>query len=302
MDTAIAIFAFNRPRHLKRMLESLELNSQITKLDVHIFVDGARHEADDIAVNQTVAVAESWQGGKTKKVVVSPRNKGLAKSLREGVSQVLREFDSIIVIEDDLILNPDFLDFMISGLRAFQSDRRVVSVQGYGYPIDLTSSSPYFLRGAGSWGWATWRDRWEAANWDAQSILHKLKSEKLIRQLDFGGTYFYSQMLRKQIGGKIDSWAVPFYCDAFSKGLLSLYPAVSLVENGGMDGSGTHEGSDLASTYSVRTGTNELVLQDIEIVESSEAREMLTKFFRSTFGLRARWRRIIHRIWDSRKI
>ncbi len=47
-------------------------------------------------------------------------------------------------------------------------------------------------------------------------------------------------MLREQIAGRKDSWAVRWHAACFLDDLYTLYPGRSLVENIGNDASGTH--------------------------------------------------------------
>ena len=47
-----------------------------------------------------------------KRVIIeeSSKNKGLAKSIIEGVSEIINQYGKAIVVEDDLITAPDFFD------------------------------------------------------------------------------------------------------------------------------------------------------------------------------------------------
>lgn len=295
--TPIAIFAFNRPEHLRRMLLSLDQSMPATnRYEFWFFIDGPRFEDERKLVSETIAVAQSWSSGRTSFIVPSLTNKGLAASVRQGITQVLKEYESVIVLEDDLILQSGCIQYLSWGLRLFKMDNRVASVQAYSYPLNLESELPYFMRGAGSWGWATWADRWQRARWDSEEILADLRCRSLIKELDFDGKYFYSAMLKEQIEGKIDSWAVPFYCDTFAKGLLSVYPSKSLVINGGMDGSGTHEGEGLAKKFNSSEGKFSVPNVELVVEESLAARRELTKFFAHAFGLRNRLGRLTLRL------
>ena len=53
-------------------------------------------------------------------------------------------------------------------------------------------------------------------------------------------SYDFVSMAKAQLDGKIDSWAIYWYFSVFQKNGLTLYPATSLVQNIGFDGSGTH--------------------------------------------------------------
>ncbi len=75
-------------------------------------------------------------------------------------------------------------------------------------------------------------------------MLDELKSRKLEKEADFNNSYGFTQMLKDQIKGKNNSWAVRWYMSAFLKDMLTLYPGKSYVQNIGNDDSGTHCGND----------------------------------------------------------
>jgi hypothetical protein len=75
-------------------------------------------------------------------------------------------------------------------------------------------------------------------------LLNKLVDSKQTKEFDFDGSRPYTQMLRDQINGKTNSWAVRWYASAFLANKFTLYPGKSLVSNTGGDGSGTNTGFD----------------------------------------------------------
>ena len=58
-------------------------------------------------------------------------NKGLAKSIIDGVSNMLNRYSRVIVLEDDLRTTPNFLDFMNQSLDFYENNRAIQSVSGY---------------------------------------------------------------------------------------------------------------------------------------------------------------------------
>jgi hypothetical protein len=46
--------------------------------------------------------------------------------------------------------------------------------------------------------------------------------------------------LKQQVKGKSDSWGIQWYLSVFNASGLVLYPPITLVQNIGHDGSGTH--------------------------------------------------------------
>ena len=146
------------------------------------------------------------------------------------------------MLEDDLLTSPYFLDFMNEGLSIYEEDEKVISIHGYVYPISEKLPETFFLRGADCWGWATWKRGWDLFEPDGGLLLNKLEESKQTEEFDFNRSYPYTQMLKDQINGKTNSWAVRWYASAFLQNKYTLYPGKSLVSNIGGDGSGTNTG------------------------------------------------------------
>lgn len=207
-----------------------------------------------------------------------PHNFGLARSIIEGVSTVLATHESVIVLEDDMETSPHFLAYMNGALDRFKTDERVISVHGYVYPVDQPLPEAFFLHGADCWGWATWRRGWNLFNEDGRALLEQLRQRQLLKSFDFNGSYPYSKMLKDQINGKNDSWAIRWYASAFLAKKLTLYPGRSLVHNIGNDDSGTHCGN--STNLDVAVSQTPISLEKVSVTPSAAARSAIEKFFR----------------------
>ena len=286
----IALFVYNRPVHVRHTVEALLRNLGAESSDLIVFSDDARTPDILASVEVVRAYLRTIKGFRSITIHHRPCNFGLAKSVIDGVTRVLQEYDRLIVLEDDMETSPHFLGYMNEALERFSEDERVISIHGYVYPVQKPLPETFFLEGADCWGWATWRRGWRLFNQDGQALLDELKRRDLVHNFDFNGAYLYSKMLKSQIDGKNDSWAIRWYASAFLEGKLTLYPGRSLVRNIGNDNSGTHCGdntiydSDLSST-AISEFTS-------DIAPSSEGRAAFEAYFRSVqVGLRSRmWR------------
>jgi len=169
-------------------------------------------------------------------------NKGLAKSIIGGVGQVMEAYGRCIVIEDDVITNPYFLTYMNECLRYYEQDKTIFSIAGFTYPLKSLEKYPhdiYLSYRSCSQAWGCWKDRWDSIDWEVKDFAELQKSRKKRRQFNRGGNDLY-RMLRHQMRGERDSWAVRF-CYAQSKqDLYAVYPRQTMTLNIGEDGSGTH--------------------------------------------------------------
>ena len=241
----IALFTFKRPEHTRRTLEALARNPEFARSELHVFCDGSRRADEDSAVLATREVVRRWPHS-AKTVHESPVNRGLAASIIDGVSRLCAAHGRVIVVEDDLVVAPVFLDFLNRALDRYADDARVMQISGHMFPVDLsgTDSDAVFLPFTTSWGWATWQRAWAQFDPFMQAFDQVAGDRALRRRFDLDNAYPYFAMLKKQKAREIDSWAIRWYLSVFMRDGIALYPQRSLVSNEGFDGSGTNCGVD----------------------------------------------------------
>jgi hypothetical protein len=247
----IALFVYKRPEHANRTIEALARNSLAERSELVIFSDGPKTPADIAKVEEVRAMAAGVKGFATVQLVAAQANQGLARSIIGGVTRLTEERGRVIVVEDDLETSPHFLGYMNDALERYADQPRVAAVSGYHPPMDVALPETFFQRDAECWGWATWQRSWSKFETDGAKLLSALKQRDLLYYFDQNGTYPYADMLRGQIAGANDSWAVRWRAHVILNDLLSLYPGRSLTRNIGNDGSGTHSGAAETATDTV---------------------------------------------------
>lgn len=238
----IIIFAFNRPDSLKATVEFLKINPEALESDLFIYVDGARDNkrGEKEKVLEVREFCKSIKGFKSITCNFSDSNKGLGPSIISGVSEVINKYGAAIIIEDDLLVQPNFLKFINKGLEEYRSYNEIWSICGYTNKIKVPSNyeyDAYFCPRSSSWGWATWADRWNSVDWTFGKWEEWSKMRKDFNK--WGGSDCFS-MLEGCRDGKNKSWAIRFCFNQFLQNKLSLFPVKSLVRNEGFDGYGTN--------------------------------------------------------------
>ena len=247
LDIAIAVFVYKRPQHTATMLASLVGASDETPLPLYVFADGPKTAADIGPVKETRRLVEDLPWAAKKDIRFADTNRGLANSVIAGVSEVLRNHTAAIVVEDDLVLSQFALGYFVQALRRYRHAAAVGSISGFAHPpsrLRIPRYYPYdtyFLRRNSSWGWATWRDRWGCVDWSI-ARWERLRRDPFAVGLMRSVSDDLPRMLDDQLNGRIDSWAVLFTLHHFLRGLFSLTPVHSYVDNIGADGTGTHSG------------------------------------------------------------
>jgi hypothetical protein len=235
----IGFFCFNRPDHAAKTLAALAANPEARASDLHVFVDGPRHDRDTGAVTRMRLLAAEIRGFASVTVHARVENQGLYAAITSGVGELMRKHGRVIVVEDDVLVSSHFLAYMNQGLDQFQDDPRVGSI--HGYCPDLPDLPEYFfLRGADCWGWASWANRWALFQPDARALLRSLEHQGLVDEFCRSHGYRSLKLLCDRAAGKNQSWAILWHASLFLAGAHTLHPGRSFVTNIGNDGSGVH--------------------------------------------------------------
>jgi hypothetical protein len=245
INAPIVLFAYNRPIHTQKVLDSLALCEESIQSDIYIYCDGAKDNVDEMGLKNIHQVRQIVNSeNRFKKVVVTEqsKNKGLANSIIDGVTEVVNKYGKIIVIEDDLIVSKGFLNYMNQALLMYENEPKVGCIHAWNYFFTNIEDfeSTFFLKGADCWGWATWKSSWELFNPDARFLLNQIVSNKQEFEFNRKNTHKFTQMLQDQIEGKVNSWAIRWHASLFCNDKYCLHPTKSLVNNIGFDDLATH--------------------------------------------------------------
>lgn len=293
----IILFVYNRPEHVHRNIESLLRNELAAESDLFIYADAAKDKSSETAVNQVRDYIKNITGFKSIHIIEREKNWGLAQNVIDGVTTLVNQYGKIIVLEDDLIVSPYFLQFMNDALETYKDTPEIGHIQACDFTHDPSLPDTFLIRWTGSWGWATWDRAWKYFNPNGKELLKQLEEQKLTHKFDFNGNYPFTRMLRRQIKGENNSWAIRWNASLFLKGILSLNVGKSLVQNEGFDGSGTNCGG--GKLYSSQLWMNPLpVIPIFPLVENQSARKAFERYYHRTNCF---WAKAIRRIKRSLK-
>lgn len=281
----IVLFVYNRPWHTEQVVNSLQKCELANESDLYIFADGPKNSATDdvkIKISKVRKYIHSIKGFRSIHFDEAETNRGCANSIIHGVSKVIEQLGKAIVVEDDIVAHPFFLRFMNEALDFYEGDKRIFCIsatmerftipQDYKYDVFLTHRT-------GSWGWATWDDRWKTVDWEMGNYpIINCPTKKRIKQLCQGGDDLWL-MLNMQLRGEIDAWDIRYLYNMVIQKKLCLRPIKSLVTNIGMDGSGIHcgnDGANLLPLYNHET-------YDINLIQSPKLNNQITRNIQDIF-------------------
>lgn len=277
--TPVALFAYRRPRHLKEVVAALQRNPLSAGTDLYVFCDAPRDDAAVPGCREVRRFVRSIKGFRSLHVIERDRNFGLSASVISGVTELCDARGRAIVLEDDIVVSPHFLAYMNDALCSYQEEEKVMSIGGYMFPVEHPLPETFFFRVTDCWGWGVWKRTWKLFQADGGELLAEIERRGLRNEFDLGGAYDYCGMLRAQVRGENDSWAVRWYATALLSGRLTLYPGRSLTMNIGHDGSGTH--GRLPPDYATTPSAEPVRVVRIPVEEDALAVSTISEFLRS---------------------
>ena len=245
----VVIFGYNRVDKLEKCIQALMKCEEVEHTEVFLYIDGPRDQTDEKAVNDVKEYANKLKGQSWFRNIIirsQKKNKGLAESVIAGITEVINLYGRVIVLEDDIIVTPDFLLFMNGALDAFENDKKVWSISTNTLSDDKIRSCRedvlWTYRGE-CWGWASWVDRWNKVDWKVCDYEEFMNSKKSQKMFNLGGRDM-TQLLRMQHDGKISSWAIRWCYQEFKENMITVFSKYPKSYNIGLDGSGTNCGGE----------------------------------------------------------
>lgn len=242
----IVFFAYNRPGHTRQTLEALSKNRLANESSVYIFIDGQKTgtSAKTIAnIEEVKKVAAEKQWCKEVHIIADVTNKGLLRSLVDGITKTVNEFGKVIVLEDDVLVSAGFLEYMNDALDFYEHTDKVMHISGYsraGLQAATIKETTYFFYHTSCWGWATWKRAWDKFNPDPIAVKKAISAKGNIKKLNMDGTFEFFWGLKAIAEGRYQSWNTIWHSLVFLNDGLCLHPTQTLVTNIGHDGSGVN--------------------------------------------------------------
>lgn len=276
----VVLFVYNRPEHTKKTLDALAANKYASQTDLIVYSDAAKNLSAEESVRQVRQIISQYASLFANVSIVEREiNCGLAKNIIEGVTQVINQYDQVIVLEDDIVTSPSFLEFMNSALSKYKNSEQVWHISGWNYPIDSDGlSETFFWRTMNCWGWATWADRWQHFTKDPQRLVQSWSKDE-IKRFNLDGKYNFWSQVTANAQGKLNTWAIFWYATIFKHHGLCLNPVQSYVANIGHDGSGENCGT--ADPYQVQLSAKNVTYWSDTITENPQAVSRIKAFYQS---------------------
>ena len=225
----IILFVYNRPTLTQQTVQALQDNILASQSHLIIYSDGP-HVKNDPDVAAVRSYIRTITGFKSIDIKERDKNYGLAKNIIEGVTATVNNHQKAIILEDDLITSKFFLQYMNDALAVYENDENVWSIGACNFFIDKASlTDSFFSPIPDTWGWATWKSRWDNFEENSEYLYKELERKNLKHSFNINGKYPFTHMLKQQSEGKISSWAIRWQASAYLHNAYTLYPKYSLT-------------------------------------------------------------------------
>lgn len=241
--TIIAVFCYKRAAKLKASMEALLKNPECSEMDIVFFSDGARSEKDKAGVDATREYVASLTGFRNIYKQFREKNLSTGPNFEQGITWLCQNYDQFIVVEDDLVVTPNYLRYMLDALDFYREAKNVFTISGFafqlnkeGYPYDTVMHERFSC-----YGWASWSDRVRNVVWDPIKLKSMMqRSPQFKTRLDREGMDLY-RILKKQLSGAISTWDIQMQVHVAENGLKVVYPVISKTSNIGFDNESTNQ-------------------------------------------------------------
>lgn len=248
------VIAFSRLEGIQRLLGSI--NPAEIEV-IYIAIDGPTSTEIEDTQTQIVRLLDSYCTSNSIRLEVWKRdsNLGVAAAIISALDWFFSHEDFGIILEDDLIIHEDFIEFVLENQFQLKNDE-VLLISGDQFDqINQLKRDKNWTNYPLIWGWATSKRKWEEMR---HGILHA-KPPLFRRPLSKVENFWRVGTLRVR-SREIDTWDIPLVYFMLQNRKLCLTPNKNLISNLGNDQFASHTGSD---TFPLNLPTEKLDASDV---------------------------------------
>ena len=235
---------YRRPKNTKLILNILK---KFKQKNIFVFNDGLKIKKHYDSHSETRKIILDFKKKNYASLIFPNKNLTQKYNLPYAISHIFKKYDRVIVLEDDCIPNKSFFKFCNLLLEKYKNDNRISQISGNNFlnfkKFKRRNQESYFFSNfTSSWGWATWRDRWNL-HYDIDiKIWPKVKKEKWLNDILINkkSIKFWSKAFDRRYKALDDDWDRPWTLVNLINNRLNIFPSKNLVSNIGDDNFALH--------------------------------------------------------------
>ncbi len=244
MKSSVTLIFFNRPDTLKEVFNQVK---QAKPPKLFLVQDGPRegNENDIVNIQKCRDVVADIDWACEVFTNYSDVNLGCGVRPQSGITWVLSQVESTIVLEDDCVADLSFFDFCDEMLERYKDDQRISYISGLNHfeEWDFGGSSYGFTKSGAIWGWATWRRAWKSYDYQlddandsyVEKIVKKMYPDGDARVAAWKAT---NELVKDNV--KISYWDTQWGFIKYTQNQLVIVPKYNLICNIGVGNTSTH--------------------------------------------------------------
>jgi hypothetical protein len=284
MFAPVTLFVYNRLDTTRKTVYNLALNELAPETDLIIYSDGGKDEVSWGKVYKLRSYLKTINGFKSVTIIERDENYYLEKNIIEGVTEVINKYGKVIVLEDDILTNKYYLNYMNDALTLYENKLRVMHVSSLNHFDIHTGYDANFTSLMEGWGWGTWKNRWSLFKHfkSKTEALHGL-SEEDFNKIEYGGRF---KCLHTLDYNPIP-WDICWMIAIYKNNGLCLEPSYPLSQNIGLYNGTHYNNSRLLGRYKYDKPfvTVEIKKFPSEIENNEEVETLLNTSFEG-FGMK----------------
>ena len=241
----ILVMVYDRLDSFKKCITSLQNCKESAESVLYISSDAAYRTQDVEKIDAIRDFIQTVSGFKKIVQILQNENKGLNNAYYESINLIFKEHDTFIFLEDDIVVAPDFLKFMNSGLKFYKTDNKVISISGFSHGVfydfeESLKSKVYFTNRWCPWGFASWKEKMQnVPDLSLEALKADLNDKAFVKKLNAIGIDLFTAFQRKLY--KKDPLLLDYrYVHHMVKNnLYTVTPYTTKTFNIGNDGQGT---------------------------------------------------------------
>ena len=241
----ILVMVYDRLECLKECIESLQNCQESTESVLYISSDAAFKTNDSFKIVAVREYIQSISGFKEVIPIIQKENVGLRNAYEFATNLVFSQHETLIFLEDDIVVAPDFLKFMNEGLVFYKNNTKVISISGFSHAVffDVDSnlkSKVYFTSRWCPWGFASWKEKMQSVpNVSLETLKEDLNNSIFVKKLDAIGIDLFTAFKRKLYKNEPLVLDYLYVHHMVKNDLYTVTPYTTKTFNIGNDGQGT---------------------------------------------------------------
>ena len=244
MNAPILLMTYRRPINTEKILKLLQKYNQ---KNVFIFNDGLKIKDHIKDHAETRKVILKYKKINKYKIIFPKKNLTQKNNLPFALNKIFKFHDRAIILEDDCIPCKNFFKFCNQLLKKYENDNRISQISGNNFlnfkKVKRRNHDSYFFSMfTSSWGWATWKNRWQGYYDSEIKLWPKVKKEDWLKDIfNNKKSYdFWTKAFDRRYKQLDNDWDRPWTLINLANNRLNIFPNKNLISNIGEDKAALH--------------------------------------------------------------